>query len=119
MRRTLLALTPSAKLRAALQPLRRTGVRVLEARTGIAALWLCASRPVDLAVLNFEEPGMDWPKLVEKLSSAFPGLPVVAMTERDEPADVTDRIHEALAAAPRKQPLAQCTSAGAAQQRRA
>jgi CheY-like chemotaxis protein len=121
MSHTLLALTSTANLRAALKPLRGSGLRVLQARTGLAALLLCACRPVDVAVVNLEEPGMDWPKLREKLFAAFPGLPVVAITERDEPELLAQRIRETIkAAAPRKHPTTEHGSGtGSAYQRQA
>jgi DNA-binding NarL/FixJ family response regulator len=119
MTHTLLALTGTANLRAALKPLRGSGLRVLQARTGLAALLLCACRPVDVAVMNLEEPGMDWPRVREKLCAAFPGLPVVAMTERDEPELLAQRIRETIeAVAPRKHPLAEHASAAGSAHRR-
>jgi CheY-like chemotaxis protein len=121
MSHTLLTLTSTANLRTALKPLRGAGLRVLQARTGLAALLLCACRPVDVAVMNLEEPGMDWPKLREKLFAAFPGLPVVAITERDEPELLAQRIRETIdAAAPRKHPATQQASGtGSVHRRRA
>jgi len=105
MRRSLLIVTRAGHLRAALKPLRAAGLRVLEARTGLSALLLCACRPVDLAVVDTEAPGMDWRTLLAKLSGAFPALPVLTVTSRDDAAALAERIREALdAAAPRKQP---------------
>ncbi|HVX67493.1 MAG TPA: hypothetical protein VHA11_12860 [Bryobacteraceae bacterium] len=119
MTHTLLALTSTTNLKTALKPLRSAGLRVLQARSGLAALLLCALRPVDVAVVNLEEPGMDWPKLREKIFAAFPGLPVVAITERDEPELLARRIRETIeSAAPRKQVTTeQASSAGSAYER--
>ncbi len=113
MRRTLLVVTRPANLNAALRRFRGPGLRVLEAQTGLAALLLCACRPVDLAVMDMEAPGMDWPKLVGKLSAAFPALPVLGITSRDDAAELSERIREALdAPARRKQPAAEPASSG-------
>lgn len=119
MRRTLLIVTRAGRLRAALRALCGPGLRVLEARTGLSALLLCACRPVDLAVLDTEAPGMDPPTLLAKLSGAFPALPILTVTSRDGAATLAERIREALdAAAPRKQPAVESAiGAGSAERR--
>ncbi len=108
MRRTLLVVTRPANLNAALRTFRGPRLRILEAQTGLAALLLCACRQVDLAIMDMEAPGMDWPKLIGKLSAAFPALPVLGITSRDDTAALSARIREALESpATRKQPGAE------------
>ncbi len=82
-------------LRSALKPLRGPDVRVLQTLTGLGALIICASQAIDLLVVDLETPGMAWPTLLEKLSTAFPEMPVVSTAARDDAIAVGERIREA------------------------
>lgn len=104
MRRNILLLSRSHALRSLLKPLRGPDVRLLETADGLAALFACASQPVDLFVIDRETPGMDCQRLAEKVAQAFPALPVVAVSA-SEAGDVPARVLEALRAGPlRKRP---------------
>jgi len=100
MRRTILLLSRSQALRSLLRSLRGPGVRVLEAADGLAALFACASQPVDLFVIDGETRGMDWQRLAEKVEQAFPALPVVRIAASEARDAISARVLDALQAGP-------------------
>ena len=105
MRRTVLVVSQNPKVRSAMRSLRGADMRLLDADSGLGALFICASQRVDLLVIDVETPGMDWPMLVEKLSTAFPAMPVVSMPGRRDANSLATLVLEALDSAPgKKQP---------------
>jgi DNA-binding NarL/FixJ family response regulator len=105
MRRTVLLVSQNSKVRSALRPLRGPELRLIETASGLGALFLCALERVHVVVLDYSTPGMDWPRLLEKLSSAFPQLPVLPVEAAEAPAALGARILETLeSTASRKQP---------------
>jgi CheY-like chemotaxis protein len=95
--RTVLVVSPRAKIRAAARGLARPSLAVLEATTGLGALVVCAAHAVDLVLLDETAPGMDAPRLIQKLSDAFPDLAVEAVS-----ADPAPQVSAYFQSAPRK-----------------
>ena len=62
--------------------LRSKGYRVLEARTGLAALSLLedAEEQVDLIVTDVVMPEMDGPALIEKVRAERPGMRIICIS---------------------------------------
>jgi CheY-like chemotaxis protein len=79
MKRTVVVVSKDPGVHSALKALRSPSLRLLEAPSGLGALFLCASQPVDSLVIDLDMPGMDWPRLTEKLAQTFPALPVVTL----------------------------------------
>ena len=105
MKRTVVVISKDPKVHGVLKTLRSPSLRLLEAPTGLGALFLCASQPVDSLVIDLDTPGMDWPRLVEKLALTFPALPVVTLAAGREDSLLAQRLQETLeSAATRKQP---------------
>ncbi len=104
MRRTVLVVSRNPKVRSVLRALRSADLRLLEADSGLGALFTCASQRVDLLVIDVETPGMDWPTLVGKLATAFPALPVVSVPGRRDANSLATLVLEALDSAPGKKP---------------
>jgi CheY-like chemotaxis protein len=103
MRRTVVVVSKDPKVHSAVKSARNPDLRVVEAPTGLGALFICASQPVDSLVIDLSTPGMNWPRLVEKLEQTFPGLPV--FTLETSQADIADQLRSVLdSAASRKQP---------------
>ena len=105
MKRTVVVVSQDLKVHSVLKTLRGPDLRVIEAPAGLGVLFICASQPVDSLVIDLETPGMDWPRLMQKLAQTFPALPVVTLAAgRDETA-VAQQLRSALdSAALRKQP---------------
>ena len=105
MRRTVVVVSKDPKVHSALKTLRSPSLRLIEAPTGLGALFLCASQPVDSLLIDLDTPGMDWPRLTEKLAQAFPALPVVTLAAQPDGGELAQRLQKALdSAATRKQP---------------
>jgi len=105
MKRTVVVISKDPKIHSALKRLRSPSLRLIEAPTGLGALFLCASQPVDSLVIDLDTPGMDWPRLTEKLAQTIPALPVVTLTAGQAEGGLTERLQTALAStATRKQP---------------
>jgi len=103
--RTTVVVSADPKVRSVLKTLRSPSLRLLESPTGLGALFLCASQPVDSLVIDLATPGMDWPRLIEKLSQSFPALPVLTVEAEAEPGALAERLRIALeTSAARKQP---------------
>ncbi len=104
MKRTVVVISKDPKVHTELKRLRSPSLRLIEAPTGLGALFLCASQPVDSLVIDLDTPGMDWPRLTEKLAQTIPALPVVTLAGgQDE--GVAQRLQIALeSSARRKQP---------------
>jgi DNA-binding NarL/FixJ family response regulator len=97
MRRTVLVVSHNPKVRSELRSVRGPEVRVLETLTGLGALFLCACHAVDLLVVDLDTPGMDWQRLLDKLSDAFPEMPMLSAAECD-----AERIRETFDSPPRR-----------------
>ncbi len=105
MRRTIIIVSKDPRVHAVLKTMRNPGLRLIEAPTGLSALFLCASQPVDSVVIDLDTPGMDWQRLVEKLGQAFPLLPVLTLAGGKAEGGVAQRLLEALdSVLARKQP---------------
>ena len=105
MKRTVVVVSKDPKVHSALKTLRSPSLRLLEAPTGLGALFLCASQPVDSLVIDLDTPGMDWPRLTEKLAQTIPALQVVTLPARREENGLAQQLQETLdSAAIRKQP---------------
>ena len=105
MRRTVVVVSKDPKVHSVLKTLRSPSLRLLEAPTGLGALFLCASQPVDSLVIDPDTPGMDWPRLTEKLAQTFPALPVVTLAAGQDESRLAQRLQNALeSTASRKQP---------------
>jgi CheY-like chemotaxis protein len=105
MRRTVVVVSKDPKVHSVLKTLRSPSLRLLEAPTGLGALFVCASEPVDSLVIDLDTPGMDWPRLVEKLAQTFPALPVVTLAAGGNESGLAQQLQDALeSAAKRKQP---------------
>ncbi len=105
MNRTVLIISTDQRVHLALKSLRNPSLRLLEASTGIGALFICATQPVDALVIDLDTPGMDWPRFMEKLSQAFPGLPVLTLAAGQDESGLAERLRSILdSAAARKQP---------------
>ena len=88
-----------------MKSLRGPELAVAEAESGLGALFTCAARPVDLLVIDVETPGMHWPTLVEKLSTAFPALAILTFSGRRDREALLTIVSERLEhAAARKEP---------------
>ncbi len=88
-----------------MKTLRGPNLRVIEAPAGLGVLFICASQPVDSLVIDLETPGMDWPRLMEKLAQTFPALSVFTLAAGRDEAGVAQQLQTALdAAALKKQP---------------
>ncbi|HXN49857.1 MAG TPA: hypothetical protein VN893_24610 [Bryobacteraceae bacterium] len=105
MKRTVVVISKDPKVHTALKRLRSPSLRLLEAPTGLGALFLCASQPVDSLVIDLDTPGMDWPRLTEKLAQTIPALPVVTLAAGQAEGGLAQRLQIALeSSATRKQP---------------
>jgi DNA-binding NarL/FixJ family response regulator len=105
MKRTVVVISKDPKVHSALKTLRTPSLRLLEAPTGLGALFLCASQPVDSLVIDLDTPGMDWPRLTEKLAQTIPALPVVTLAAGEDEGGLAQRLQTALeSSATRKQP---------------
>ena len=105
MKRTVLIISADQKVHSSLKSLRRPGLNVREAPTGLGALFVCAAQPVAALVIDLATPGMDWPRFMEKLSQAFPGMPVVTFEAGQDENGLLERLRGVLdSATARKQP---------------
>ncbi len=104
---TVVVVTQNARMRAGLRSTVPSGWRVISVASGIGALLACAAQPVDFVVLDRDIAGMDAPRLMQKLSAAFPALTIV------EPHDVP----AALENPSRKQPVLAYAAIAATQRR--
>jgi CheY-like chemotaxis protein len=105
MKRTVVVVSKDQKVHSVVKTLRSPSLRLLEAPSGLGALFLCASQPVDSLVIDLDTPGMDWPRLMEKLTQTFPALPVVTLAAGGDEGALTQRLHDAFdSGASRKQP---------------
>lgn len=105
MKRTVVVISKDPKVHSALKMLRTPSLRLLEAPTGLGALFLCASQPVDSLVIDLDTPGMDWPRLADKFAQTLPALPVVALAAGRDPKALTQSLQSVFeSAALRKQP---------------
>src|SRR5262249_49915250 len=64
------------------QALDQEGFLVLPAKNGTEALELAAATPIDLVLLDLNMPGLNGWDTFERLSSAYPLLPVIVITAR-------------------------------------
>ncbi|MGD0199569.1 MAG: response regulator [Bryobacteraceae bacterium] len=119
--RTVLIVSPDRRVRSALKSLGRPDLRILEAASGLAALVICASVPADLVAIDRSVPDMDTLRLIEKLSGAFPDMPVMTFPAGDTTATVRENLTALLESAVcRKQPaLAYAAPSAVRRQRRA
>ena len=62
--------------------LRSKGYRVMEARTGLAAMAILEDcrEPIDLIVTDVVMPEMDGPALIEKVRAAKPGMRIICIS---------------------------------------
>jgi CheY-like chemotaxis protein len=105
MRRTVVIVSKDPKVHSLVKSMRSPDLRMTEAATGLSALFICASQPVDALVIDLGTPGMDWPRLMEKLAQTFPALPVVTLASGQAVNSLAERLGGALeSAAVRKQP---------------
>lgn len=74
---TVLLVHPDPRARFAWKAALAGQYRVLEAETALAALAVCACRPVALLVTAVNLPDIAGPKLAEKFSHPFPEMPVL------------------------------------------
>ena len=105
MMRTVVVVSTRPKVHSAVKTLRTPGLRLIEAPSGLVALFLCASERVDSLVIDLDTPGMDWPRLMEKLTQTFPALPVVTLPAGEDESRMRERLQTAFnSVASRKQP---------------
>jgi CheY-like chemotaxis protein len=105
MSRTVVVVSKDPKVHLLLKSMRGPELRVVEAASGLVALFVCASQAVDALVIDLDTPGMEWPRLVEKLSQAFPALPVITLSATQAEGELAAKLDDAFAAAAqRKQP---------------
>jgi CheY-like chemotaxis protein len=100
MKRTVVVVSKDQKVHSVVKSMRGPELRVLEAPSGLGALFICAAQAVDSLVIDLGTPGMEWPRFVEKLAQTFPELPVV-MLEAGKAEEVRGALDSAVA---RKQP---------------
>ncbi len=67
--------------------LRQNGFAAHPAEDGILALQLMETQQIDLAVLDIMMPRMDGYELTAQLRSAWPNLPILMVTAKQEPKD--------------------------------
>jgi CheY-like chemotaxis protein len=119
MRRTVVIVSKDSRVHSLLKSMRGPALRVIEAPSGLAALFVCASQPVDALVIDVDTPGMEWPRLVEKLSSAVPALPVITLPAAEAQDTLRAKLDAVFAAAARrKQPAAAFAALPAVRARR-
>jgi DNA-binding NarL/FixJ family response regulator len=119
MRRTVVLVSRDAKVRSALKSLRGPELAVAETASGLGALFTCAARPVDLLVIDVETPGMHWPTLLEKLSTAFPALAILTLSGRRDGETLLTVVNERLeSAVSRKEPGRACVAVAQFAERR-
>jgi DNA-binding NtrC family response regulator len=105
MARTVLLISQDQKVRGLVKSTCQPDARVIDAANGLAAMFICAFEMVDALVVDPGTPGMNLPRLVEKLSSAFPGMPVITLAVGETGTDLADKLRMALdSTACRKQP---------------
>jgi CheY-like chemotaxis protein len=105
MRRTVVVVSKNPEVHSLAKSMRGPNLRLIEASTGLGALFVCASQPVDALVIDLGTPGMDWPRLMEKLAQTFPALPVVTLASGEPQSVLAENLRTALAStAARKQP---------------
>jgi CheY-like chemotaxis protein len=114
MIRTVLVVSQDPAIRCALKELRGPELRLVETATGLGALFLCAFEAVDLLVVDPAAAGMQWPGLLEKVTFAFPQMPVLSAEAGEEAAALRQRIREALASAVRRKQPGPARNAGEA-----
>jgi len=76
-------------LRATLQEL---GFETVEASRGEEALHLVRAQSFDVVLLDLNMPGIGGMKTLEKLRAAYPRLPILILTVRDEEQDKVDAL---------------------------
>jgi signal transduction histidine kinase len=74
--------------------LERGGYEVVQAEAGLEALERLAAEPFDLVLLDINMPGMDGFEVLTRIRERHSAaeLPVIMVTVRDEPADVTEAL---------------------------
>ncbi len=121
MKRTILLVTRHPGIRTSVRALRGPDLRVLHESSGLGVLFLCATQSVDVLVIQPTIPGMDWARLLDKVSAAFPSLPVLAVNPAEGAEVLRERIRAALnATTQKKQPETErALAAGGGERRRA
>ncbi|MGA7156200.1 MAG: response regulator transcription factor [Acidobacteriaceae bacterium] len=72
--------------------LRELGFEAMEASRGEEALHLAQSRSFDVVLLDLNMPGIGGMETLERLRSAYPRLPILVITVRDEELDKVEAL---------------------------
>lgn len=90
--RVLLVDDEAAIRRALRTTLQELGFETVEASRGEEALLLVRSQPFDVVLLDLNMPGIGGMKTLERLRAAYPRLPILILTVRDEEQDKVEAL---------------------------
>ena len=90
--RVLLVDDEAAIRRALRTTLQELGFEIAEASRGEEALLLVRSQSFDVVLLDLNMPGIGGMKTLERLRAAYPRLPILILTVRDEEQDKVDAL---------------------------
>ena len=65
--------------------LEETGCKVLVATSGVEALQLFSSHPIDLVLIDYHMPGMNGDVVAEHMKAGQPDVPIALLSADDEP----------------------------------
>lgn len=89
----ILLVDDEASIRRALRTtLQELGFETIEASRGEEALLLTRSQPFDVVLLDLNMPGIGGMKTLERLRIAYPKLPILILTVRDEEQDKVEAL---------------------------
>jgi CheY-like chemotaxis protein len=75
--------------------LEETGCKVLTSTSGLEALQLFASHPVDLVLLDYHMPQMNGDAVARRMKASQPDIPIVLLSADDElPENVLELVDE-------------------------